>query len=202
MALADARAMLPDLAVAMAEEAEELRLLERIAAWCDRFTPFVGLEPPDTPLLDATGAAHPVRRASASCSISYAQRLRSRASACAPALAGTAVAARALAHVRSGTIASPGEDAAMVAALPVDALLYEGPVTHALRRAGLKTIGQVAGRTRAELVARFGNETASVLDRALGGRRSPSRRGGPCPTTWPSTAMPIPSQAKRCWRRR
>src|SRR3974390_372311 len=41
MALADARAMVPDLDVAVADDAADLRLLEKIAAWSDRFTPFV-----------------------------------------------------------------------------------------------------------------------------------------------------------------
>src|SRR5215469_406190 len=58
MALADARAIVPDLSVVMADEAADLRLLETIAQWCDRFTPFVALEAPDTLLLDVTGAAH------------------------------------------------------------------------------------------------------------------------------------------------
>jgi protein ImuB len=43
------------------------------------------------------------------------------------------------------------------------------PVTaHAFRRAGLKTIGQVAARSRAELTARFGAKLVVLLDHALG----------------------------------
>ena len=33
-------------------------LLERIAEWCDRFSPFVAADPPDGLILDITGAAH------------------------------------------------------------------------------------------------------------------------------------------------
>ena len=33
-------------------------LLEAIADWCDRYTPLVGLDPPDGLLLDITGCAH------------------------------------------------------------------------------------------------------------------------------------------------
>src|SRR5580704_15686109 len=58
MALADVRAMVPDLDVATADEAADLRLLEKIAAWCDRFTPFVALDLPETLILDVTGASH------------------------------------------------------------------------------------------------------------------------------------------------
>src|ERR1043166_5735449 len=58
MPLADARAMYPAIAVADADEAADARLLEAIADWCDRYTPLVGLDPPDGLLLDVTGCAH------------------------------------------------------------------------------------------------------------------------------------------------
>ena len=58
MALADARAMHPRLAVADADPLADRRLLETIADWCDRFTPLVGLQPPDGLVLDISGCAH------------------------------------------------------------------------------------------------------------------------------------------------
>jgi protein ImuB len=58
MALADARAMHPKIAVADADEHADRQLLEAIADWCDRYTPLVGLDPPDGLLLDVTGCAH------------------------------------------------------------------------------------------------------------------------------------------------
>ena len=58
MALADARAMYPALPVAEADAEADARLLEAIADWCDRYTPLVGLDPPDGLLLDITGCAH------------------------------------------------------------------------------------------------------------------------------------------------
>src|SRR2546425_491736 len=58
MALADARAMYPSIAVADADPEADRRLLEAIADWCDRYTPLVGLDPPDGLLLDVTGCAH------------------------------------------------------------------------------------------------------------------------------------------------
>ncbi|HLJ52092.1 MAG TPA: DUF6504 family protein, partial [Rhizomicrobium sp.] len=67
-----------------------------------------------------------------------------------------------------GTIAAPGAEAEAVALLPVAALNLDAADTHALRRAGLKTIAQVASRTRGELTARFGKEMVFKLDRALG----------------------------------
>jgi protein ImuB len=58
MALADARAMYPAIAVADADPAADRRLLTAIADWCDRYTPLVGLDPPDGLVLDVTGCAH------------------------------------------------------------------------------------------------------------------------------------------------
>ena len=58
MALADARAMYPALPVADAEPEADRRLLVAVADWCDRYTPLVGLDPPDGLMLDITGCAH------------------------------------------------------------------------------------------------------------------------------------------------
>src|SRR5207244_12563924 len=58
MGLVDARAMYPGLAVADANPEADRRLLEAVADWCDRYTPLVGLDPPDGLLLDITGCAH------------------------------------------------------------------------------------------------------------------------------------------------
>jgi protein ImuB len=58
MALADARAMYPRIAVADADPDADRRMLSAIADWCDRYTPLVGLDPPDGLLLDITGCAH------------------------------------------------------------------------------------------------------------------------------------------------
>jgi protein ImuB len=58
MALADARAMYPALLVADADPQADQCLLQEIADWCDRYTPLVGLDPPDALVLDITGCAH------------------------------------------------------------------------------------------------------------------------------------------------
>src|SRR5262245_25446168 len=58
MALADARAMYPRIAVADADPDADRHLLSAIADWCDRYTPLVGLDPPDGLILDITGCAH------------------------------------------------------------------------------------------------------------------------------------------------
>jgi protein ImuB len=180
MALADARAMIPALAVIEADEAADRKFLEKIADWCERYSPLVALDPPHGLLFDVTGASHLfegepfmleyVRTAIAAQGFSV--RL---------ALAGTSAAARALAHYADGMIVEPGCEAQSVAPLPVAALGVEPAIVHGLRRAGLKTIGQVAGRTRHELAARFGGAFVTILDRTLGYADEPISPRHPLP---------------------
>ena len=58
LALADARAMYPSLTVMDADPAADRQSLEAIADWCDRYTPLVGLDPPDGLVFDITGCVH------------------------------------------------------------------------------------------------------------------------------------------------
>jgi protein ImuB len=58
MSLADARAIQPKLEAIEEEPEEDARALDNIAAWCERFTPIVVLDPPEGLFLDITGCAH------------------------------------------------------------------------------------------------------------------------------------------------
>jgi protein ImuB len=58
LTLADARARIPELTVVEADPAADQRLIEWLAALCDRFTPLVALDPPHGLVLDITGCAH------------------------------------------------------------------------------------------------------------------------------------------------
>ncbi len=167
MALASARAMVRALTVVEADLPGDGKLLSRIADWCDRFTPFISIDGHSGLLLDVTGATHLF--AGEETMLREVRGRLSRQGFCVhAALAGTAAAARALARYADGAIAASGEEAKATALLPVAALDLDARDGHALRRAGLKTIAQVAGRSRAELTARFGKEMVAKLDRALG----------------------------------
>src|SRR5258706_9116756 len=58
MALADARAIFPELEVQDDKSDLIEKLLKRLAEWCIRFTPIVAVDPPNGLLLDATGCSH------------------------------------------------------------------------------------------------------------------------------------------------
>jgi protein ImuB len=183
MALASARAMVPALKVMAANPPADLRLLEQIADWCDSFTPLVALDAAAPGLvLDVTGCAHLFGSEQA-----LLDRLRTdlhrQGFAVTGALAGSALAARALSHFRNGTVSPPGADDRLLAPLPVEALELDPVIVHAFRRAGLKTVGQVASRQRAELTARFGAAMVAALDVALGRAERPISPRRPLPET-------------------
>lgn len=167
MALADARARIPDLAVANADPEADHKLLEEIAGACERFTPLVALDAPCGLFLDVTGVAH-LFGGEAALLEKIRHWLARQDFSVRVALAGTADSARALARFADGAIVLPGQEAQAVAILPVDALGVDDTIIHALRRAGLKTIGQVAERGRGELRARFGSGFVFTLDCLLG----------------------------------
>ncbi len=172
MPLAEARAMVPALEVANADETADRRLLESIADWSTHYTPLVALDGACGLLLDITGAAHLFGGEQALLARSRT-RLRRQGFAVQGAIAGSATAARALAHYQNGVVVAPGEEASAVAPLPVEALALDPAITHAFRHAGLKTIGQVATRQRCELVARFGASMVFALDLTLGQAEKP-----------------------------
>lgn len=164
--------MLPELKVMAANDGADQKLLERIADWCDRFTPFVALDPPRALLLDVTGATHLFGGEKALLD-RILGALRGQGFVMRGALAGTSMAARACARHRDGLVVAPGEEMAVTAPLPIEALFLDPVTTHAFRRAGLKTIGQVANRDRRELTARFGSAMVFTLETALGKTEKP-----------------------------
>jgi protein ImuB len=172
MALASARAMVPTVKVVAADEAADGKLLSQIADWCDRFSPFVAIDPPYGFLLDVTGTSH-LFGGEADMLKALQAAMQKLGFAVSAAMAGSPLAAHALARHRPGTIVPIGRDQEAMAGLPIDALGLEAVNTHAFRRAGLKKIGQVASRKRTELTSRFGSEMVFRLDAALGAAETP-----------------------------
>ena len=165
--LANARAICPELTVFDADEVADRKTLEDIADWCDRFTPLVALDPPHGLFLDITGCAHLFGGETALLRM-VCGALTRRGFVVSAAIAATPVCARTLTRSTSGAIVADGKEAEAVSRLPVFALGADDAITSGLRRAGLKTIGDVAARTRHEITARFGARFSSLLEQALG----------------------------------
>jgi protein ImuB len=178
--LANAQAMVRDLTVLPADEKADAALLDAIADWCDRFSPFVACDDTDGLLLDVTGATH-LFGGEAAMLNQVKSRIAGQGFAVRAAMAGTAPAAQALARFADGHIAAPGMEAESLARLPVAAIPCNEVIHRALERAGLKTIAQVAARQRSELAARFGKGFVAEMEILLGAQDRPVDPRRPLP---------------------
>jgi protein ImuB len=178
--LANARAICPELTVFDADEAADAKTLNDVADWCDRFTPLVALDPPYGLYLDITGCAHLFGGERALLQTVHGALTR-RGFAVSAGIAGTSVCARTITRQISGKIVADGEEAYAVSPLPVSALGADAAIIVGLRRAGLKTIGDVAARARHEISARFGARFTTLLEHALGQGDAPISPRKPLP---------------------
>ncbi|WP_409363652.1 Y-family DNA polymerase [Bradyrhizobium sp. AUGA SZCCT0431] len=178
--LANARAICPELTVFDADPVADAKTLGDIADWCDRFTPLVALDPPHGLYLDITGCAHLFGGERALLQ-TLCGALTRRGFVVSADIAGTSICARTMTRHASGKIIADGEEADAVGPLPVSALGADSAITSGLRRAGLKTIGDVAARGRHEIAARFGAGFTTLLEHALGQGDAPISPRKPLP---------------------
>jgi protein ImuB len=178
--LANARAICPQLQVFDADEAADINALNAIADWCDRFTPLVALDSPHGLFLDITGCVHLFGGEAAMMRL-VCDVLTAQGFAVSAAIAGTSVCARTMNRHVHGRIVGDGEEADAVKPLPVSALGAGDAIITGLRRAGLKTIGDVASRARHEITARFGADFTTLLEQALGRGDAPISPRKPLP---------------------
>jgi protein ImuB len=167
MALADARAMYPKIAVADADERADFALLEAVADWCDRYTPLAGLDPPDGLVLDVTGCAH-LFGGEAALAADLVRRLGAQGYQARVAVADTVGCAWAVARFGEDRIVPVGEAQSTIAPLPLAALRLPSETLEALSQVGLKRFADVLDRPRAPLAARFGADFVRRIDQALG----------------------------------
>jgi protein ImuB len=180
MPLATARAMLPALELIDADPVADGKMLNAIADWCDRFTPLVALDGADGLFLDITGCAH-LFGGEASMMTAVCDGLTRQGFIVSGAIAGTAVAARALTRHAHGRIVASGGEAAAVAPLSIATLGVDEKIVRGLNRAGLKSIGDVALRAPSEITARFGAAFTATLTQALGLGDAPISPRKPAP---------------------
>lgn len=164
MTLADARARVPELRLFDADPHADQDWLERLCDGCARYTPVAAIDHPDGLMLDITGCGH-LWGGEAALANAAADRLERHGMRVRHAIAATAEAAHALARFPAAP--APDEDAA-IRRLPVEALGLDAESAVALRRAGLRHIGDLAARPAAMLAARFGEEAVDALHRLLG----------------------------------
>ena len=175
MAVAQAQALVPELAIQDAALAEDATALEKLALWALRlYAPLVAVDPPDGLVIDATGTAH-LHGGEDAMLRDMADRLadadvRARAS-----MADSWGAAHAFARASSKPVmvVPPSESPALLQRLPLGFLRLPRDMVAQLRRLGFERVADIASQPRAPLVQRFGPLLHQRLDQALGRLREP-----------------------------
>jgi protein ImuB len=179
-AVADARARYPQLATREADPAGDRRALEKLADWCGRYTPWVGVDAAVGPgeaglFLDVTGCAH-LRGGEAGLVADLARQFARFGLQARLALAETPGAAWAWARFRPAgapDLLAPGEAGRALRPLPIEALRIPAATAETLRRLGLRQIANLVALPRPALAARLGAELLRRLDHALGHASEP-----------------------------
>jgi protein ImuB len=194
MGLADARALEPVLSVEEADFVGDAAALTKLAAWCDRFSPWTTPCGADGVLLDVTGCAQ-LFGDEAGLAAQAVARLARQGIAARAAIADTLGAAWAMSHFGASAAITvpPGAARQMLAELPVAALRLETETASLLVRLGLTRIGELYPLPRAALATRCGDSVALHLDQALGLAAEPLSSLPPQPLRWSrrSFAEPI-----------
>jgi protein ImuB len=169
--LSDARALVPDLQVFELDRDFTAHVFSDFADWHSNASPIVAVHDAMAPygdlILDITGVAH-LFGGEAAMLAALTGRLRRLGYAAYGAIADTVGAAWAFAHFDPGRIVMAEALEAALADLPVTALRLAEGQAGGLDQLGLKSVGQLYGRDRKALQARFGATLVTRLDQALG----------------------------------
>lgn len=171
MALTDARAQFEKLDIAFAAPRQDTTLLEKLADWCDRYTPLVAFDQPDGLVLDITGCTH-LFGDEHNLLKDIHSRLNQHGMIVRSAIADNAAAARAFARYSPGGVIG-NDHAKKLDNLHLACLGLEESHLAGLKRAGLLTIGEVEVLPRAALTSRFGAHLVNRLDALFGRQNEP-----------------------------
>lgn len=199
MPLAEARAVAPSLLITEDDPAADRAELVRWAAWCEQFSPLVGIASPDDEslLLDISGLEH-LFGSERALAEQLAEGLRRQGLYAQLAIADTVGAAFAAAHQRSPhrkattertSRAAPGRatqggeslptailppgDTTALKALSIFGLRLSDEAVSLLLQLGIERIGALAALPRCEVSRRLGAEVVLRLQQALGRRPEP-----------------------------
>jgi protein ImuB len=174
MAVAQAQAMVPELAIQVATPGEDAAALRRLGRWALRYSPLVAVDPPDGLVLDVSGAAH-LWGGEAPMLEDMVARLGRAGIAARAAIADTHGAAHAFARALDPavTVVPPGQSDGRLLALPLGFLRLPPEMVAQLSCLGLERIGDLAAAPRAPITRRFGRLPQQRLDEALGRLREP-----------------------------
>lgn len=171
MALADARAIYPDLQTAPADPIAQATGLLRLQRFTMRYAPQVGVDGPDGLVADITGVSH-LFGGEAELRDDLHARFERAGFALETAIAQTKGGAWALSR-HGGGIIPEGALLERLGPLPITALRLSDATAESLARMGLMRISDLASQPRAPLAKRFGIELLQRLDQLLGSLLEP-----------------------------
>lgn len=168
MAVADARAAVPELLAIDDTPGKAAKLLRLLGLWCIRYTPIVTLDLPDGLILDISGCAH-LWSDERGYLKEIVLKLRNAGFDARAAIADTPGAAWAVSRFAiSGPIIKPGEQVRAFSGLPPTALRLDAEVLEKLQKLGFRTIGSFLQMPPSVLRRRFGKDLLIRLDQASG----------------------------------
>jgi protein ImuB len=168
MAVADARAAVPELVVVDDMSGRAEKLLRLLGLWCIRYTPTVAVDLPDGLILDISGCAY-LWGGERGYLKEIVLKLRHAGFDARAAIADTPATAFAVSRfARVSPIVPNGMQAQAISGLPPAALRLESDVLERLQKLGFRTIGPLFTMPAPTLRRRFGKELLIRLDQALG----------------------------------
>ena len=167
MLLADASAIIPSLQVLDDIPDLPAKLLNRLAAYCIRFTPFVAIDLPDGLILDASGCAH-LWGGDQLYLAAINKRLTTRGYQVRSGMADSIGTAWAIARFgKASPIIEHGGNAVALLPLPAAALRLETETVERLTKLGLRNIKDFIAMPRSAMRRRFGASFIQRLNQAL-----------------------------------
>jgi protein ImuB len=190
MSINAALALEPSLVLEERDAEKESRVLERLAAWADRFTPIVSIEPPDLLLLEIRGSLQLFGDVQA-LRQQVEKGLLDQGFTPSVAIAPTVLASIWLARAgRTVSLDDMRNLAGTLSPLPLSSLEWPQSVRESLNGMGIYCIGDCLRLPREGFARRFGAARLLQLDRALGrlpdprkGYRAPERFSEECELT-------------------
>jgi protein ImuB len=174
MRLADARAIIPELLTRDADPNGDLMLLQEMARFGERFSPWIAIDRPDQTTgegglwLDMSGGAHLFGGEKALMATANKAFQKFHCSH-RLGLADTAAAAWAAArHHSNGGLLESGTTTETARTFPLDALRLDDGTLRVLNRLGLRQIADLYPIPRANMTTRFGPDVLLRLDQFLG----------------------------------
>lgn len=169
IAVADCKAIVPELQVFDFLPEQSSKLLNALAEWFIRYSPLVAVDAPDGLIIDASGCTH-LWGDECGYLNDIQNRMKQFGYSCRIAISDTIGASWAVSRYGKDTsVISSGLQSASLSELVPQALRLNQSILERLNKLGFKTIGSFMQLPATALRRRFGQELITRLNQALGG---------------------------------